>query len=59
MMSGEIFVTTCGVAVSVLLSSGWRPETLLSTLQCTEKPSITENDSTQNIMSGDRDTVLV
>ena len=55
----DLFVTTCRVAVSVLVSSGWIPETLLSTLQCTEQLSITENESTQNVKFGDWDTVLV
>ena len=48
-----------GVAVSVPVSSGWRPETLLSSLQYTEQPSITENESSQNVKSGDWKIVVV
>lgn len=46
-MSGDIFVPTReGV---LLVSSGWRPGTLLDTLQCTGQPLTTKNDPAQNV----------
>ena len=46
-MSGDIFVPTReGV---LLVSSGWRPGTLLDTLQCTGQPLTTKNDLAQNV----------
>ena len=46
-MSGNIFVQTReGV---LLASNGWRPGTLLDTLQCPGQPLTTKNDPAQNV----------